>query len=84
MPTPRPIITATMVAISGTATTPESNPMVPMPTRSATSATTIGRLMATSDPKAIASTTTATRMPIFSLPGSASPAARPRPASYST
>ena len=58
--------------------------MVLMPTRRPTSATTIGRLIATSEPNAMASTTTATRIPIFSLPGAASPAARPRPWSYST
>ena len=64
---------ATMVAISGTASTPDMMPMLLMPIRMPSSATRMGRLIATSEPKATASTTTATRMPSFSLPGSASP-----------
>ena len=51
-------------------------PIVLMPISRPISATTIGRLMATSEPKATARTTMATRMPIFSLLGaSASPLA---------
>ena len=65
----------TMLAISGTAMAPDSTPIVLTPMSRPTSATRIGRLIATSEPKAMASTTTATRMPIFSLPGSASPLA---------
>ena len=64
-----------MVAIFGTSRNPDMTPMVLVPIRMPTSATRIGRLIATSDPKAMASTTTATAMPSFSLPGSASPLA---------
>ena len=67
MPTPRPSIIATTPVISGTATMPDMMPMALLPTTMAVRAATIGRLIATSEPKAIARMTTAIRMPIISL-----------------
>jgi hypothetical protein len=46
MPTPRPSITPTMVAIWGTAICPERMPMALVPIRMPVSATAMGRLMA--------------------------------------
>ncbi len=74
MPTPSPSIIATIVATSGTASTPEASPMLLIPISRPIRATMIGMLIATSEPKATTSTTTATRMPIPSLEG---PAAAP-------
>ncbi len=67
MPTPSPSIIATMPVISGTATRPDMMPMALLPTTMAIRAVTIGRLIATSDPKATARMTIARRMPIISL-----------------
>ena len=53
MPTPSPIISATMVAISGTETQSERMVMVLVPIRMAIRATPIGKLIATSEPKAM-------------------------------
>ena len=58
---------ATTPAIFGTGTRPAMTPMVLLPTAMAIRAVAIGRLMATSEPKAIARMTIAIRMPISSL-----------------
>ena len=58
---------ATMLVISGTATTPDMMPIALLPMTMASRAATIGRLIATSEPKAMARMTTAIRMPISSL-----------------
>ena len=67
MPTPRPSIIATTPVIFGTATKPDMMPMALLPITMASSAVTIGRLIATREPKAMARMTTAIRMPISSL-----------------
>ena len=56
------------VAILGTAVKPARMPRALEPTRIATSATPIGRPMATTEPKATARTTAATRMATISPP----------------
>ena len=65
----------TMLAMDGTGIAPDMTPIALVPMSSPTRATTIGRLIATIEPNAMARTTTATAMPITSLPGAASPLA---------
>ena len=58
---------ATTPVIFGTATSPDRMPIALLPITMAIRAATIGRLIATSEPKAMARMTTAIRMPISSL-----------------
>ena len=84
MPTPSPSIDPTRVAAVGIGIWPEISPMVLVPTRRLIRATPRGRLIATSEPNARTSTTTATPMPISSLFGSAGASAAPNRPLYST
>ena len=75
---------ATTPVMLGTGTSPDRMPIVLLPITIAISAATIGRLIATREPKAMARMRTAIRMPISSLLPPAGTLAYPRPPSYST
>src|SRR4051794_41948849 len=72
---------ATTPVMLGTGTKPDRRPIALLPITIATSAVTIGRLIATREPKAMARMRTAIRMPISSLlpPAGARGGARPPP-----
>ena len=69
MPTPMPIIVATCVVKSGVGTTAAHRPSAAMDAATPTSALTIGRPMATTEPKATSRITAAARSPNTSLAG---------------
>ena len=69
MPTPMPIIIATCVVKSGVGTTADHRPRAAMDATTPTSAVTMGRPMATTDPKATSRITAAARSPTTSLAG---------------
>ncbi len=66
MPTPSPIIAAKTTVKSGEGTTCPTSFIRAMPPRIASSAVTIGRPIATSDPKAMNKITAAARTPTLS------------------
>ena len=75
---------ATMPVIFGTATRPDMMPIALLPTTMAIRAVAMGRLIAMSEPNAMARMNTAITMPISSLLPPAGRFAYPRPPSYST
>jgi len=69
MPTPSPIIIPSRIVSSGMVTTRLSSTIEPIPAPTPPSATAMGRPMASTDPNARMSTTTAKAMPISSVSG---------------
>ena len=72
MPTPRPIIVASIGEIDGTSVKPDITPIRPSPIMMPKSAEPIGIPAAITDPKATSSTTMATARPTISPPSTSS------------